>query len=128
MDHQWFVGLSQVVWRIKCFGSYTIPDRSHGKELSAPEGAFFLVVQMVSGAKKLGKHWVRELFYFTFCGEKMLTVVFWTLLYILSVYSSQKALSLCKGRQNRAADDAEQHDQSVAEGAGSHASFIHLTL
>jgi len=43
MDHQWFVGLSQVVWGNKCFGTYTIPDRSQGREASAPEGNFFLV-------------------------------------------------------------------------------------
>lgn len=52
-------------------------------------------------------------------------VGFWTLVYILSFSSSQKALSLCKGRQNRAADDTEQPDQ---RGADRPASFIHLPL
>lgn len=59
---------------------------------------------------------------------KLLTVEFWTLFYILSVYSSQKVLDLCKWRQNRAADDAEQHDQIAAENPESQESFMHLTF
>lgn len=86
---------------------------------------FFLLHEWSPEQKNLRSHWVGEPFYFNFCWKKPLTVGFWTLVYILSVYRSQKALSLCKGRQNRA---AEQHDQRVAERAGIHASFICLTL
>lgn len=127
MDHQWFVGLSQVVLEVKCFRNYTIPDRSQGKEPSGPEGDFFLAVWMVSRGKK--KKPVRPLARESslILGGKLLTGEFWTLFYILSGYSSQKVLGHCKGRQNRAVDDAEQHDQIAAESSESQVSFIHLT-
>lgn len=86
---------------------------------------FFLLCEWSPKQKNLGSHWVRELFYFSFCGKKFLMVGFWTQACILRFYSSQKALSLCKGRQNRVADDTDQPDQRGTDGS---ASFLHLPL
>lgn len=85
MGHQWFVGLSQVVWGIKHFGSYSIFGRSWWKDLSTSEGDFFFVLfmWMVSRAKQLvNLSW----------GVILLVwgkVDFWILVYILSVNRSQ---------------------------------------
>lgn len=121
MDHQWFVGLSQVVLEVQCFGNYNTPNRSQGKEPSGPKVISFLLCEWSPEGKK---SW-RDLFIF---GGKLLTVEFWTLFYILSVYSSQKVLDLCKWRQNRDADDAEQHGQIAAESPESQGSLMHLTF
>ena len=102
-----------------------LTDLREGKRV-LQKAIFSLLREWSLEQKNLGGHWVREPS--NVCGKKMLTVGFWTLVYILSVYSSQKALSLCKVRQNRATDDAEQHNERVAERAESHASFTHLTI